>query len=129
MDEGEQTISKEEGRVACYRLLKEWDGCEIILSRPRYVNATIIDELLCAKIKIIGGEVLCRSLLDRCFLLWRELGLELIGDHLRNLALNCKNIGQVAIVDFRPFMSICARVDSLRVDADLSASTLHAAFK
>src|SRR5260370_38668471 len=97
MYEGELAISKEEGRVACYRLLKELDGCEIILSCPRYVNATIIDELLCPKIKIIGSEIFCRSLFDGRFLFRRGLGLKRVGDFLRYLALDVKAVGQIAI--------------------------------
>src|SRR5712692_9858046 len=111
MYEGELAISKEEGRVARYRLLKELDGCEIILSCPRYVNTTIIDELLCAKIKIIGSEIFCRSLLDGRFLCRGELGLKLVGDFLRFLALDGEDVRKVAVIFLGPDMRVIAGID------------------
>ena len=63
------------------------------------------------------------------FLVRRKLGLQLIGDGFGDLALDGKDIGQIAIVGLRPQMRIGPRVDQLRVHPHLVGRALHAAFE
>ena len=68
-------------------------------------------------------------MLDRLFLIWREVRLESIGDRLGDFALNREHIGQVAIVSLGPQVRIGPGVDQLRVHAHLFGGALHAAFQ
>src|ERR1041385_7020738 len=63
------------------------------------------------------------------FFLGRDFGLELIGDRLRNLALDSKNICQTTVIFFRPKMRVRPGVDQLRGYAHLVAGALYAAFE
>ena len=55
--------------------------------------------------------------------------MELAGNFLRNLALNGKQIVEIAIVLLHPDMSVSARVDQLRVHVKPCADPADAAFQ
>ena len=59
----------------------------------------------------------------------RNFRLELGGDRPGDFALNGKEIRDIAIVGLRPEVGIGAGIDELRVDAQMIAGALHAAFE
>src|ERR1700730_1231844 len=73
----------------------------------------------------VGGGRLC----DSCFLAWRHPSLELVGNRLRNLALNGENIRKIAIVSLRPKMRIRAGVNELSIDPDAVGRALDTTFQ
>src|SRR5262249_50301513 len=91
--EGELTVSQEKCRVARYRLVKELHYFKEIFSLARGVSDTVVEGFFCSQVEIVGSEVRRRVLADCAFLLWRQLRLKLIGDFLRNLALDGEDIG------------------------------------
>ena len=66
---------------------------------------------------------------DSGFFAHRDFRLELISDCLSDFALDGKDVSHVAIVGLRPEMGIGAGVDELRVDAQMIARPLDAAFQ
>src|SRR5205823_1350263 len=73
---------------------------------------------------VSGGRFLNCRLFTR-----RDFGLEVVGDRVRDLALDCKNICQIAVVAFRPKMRVCPGVNQLRGYANAVPGALHAAFE
>ena len=71
---------------------------------------------------LVGG------LLDCLLFMWRKFGLQLVGNRLRDLALNGKDVRQFAVISLRPEVPIGARIDQLRVDAHAIARALNASF-
>ena len=59
----------------------------------------------------VGNQIGGRSFRNHRFFRRRKLGAELIGDSLRDFALDGKDVGKVAIVMLSPKMRIVARVD------------------
>ena len=43
-----------------------------------------------------------------------------------HLAFDCKYVGDITIVAFRPELGICPRIDQLSTDADPGTGALHA---
>ena len=107
---GELAISKEKGRVARHRLVKELHGIKSVLS-PAQRGEVSVDEFFGSEVKVVSSQVRSRTLADRTFFRWRELGLKLVGDFLGNLALNGEDIGQVAVIFFGPYMRVIAGID------------------
>ena len=82
-----------------------------------------------SQIEVVRDEVFSRLRIDNRFLCGRELGLQLLGNGFGDLALDGKDIGQIAIVGLRPEMRIVTRIDELRVNANLARGALHAALQ
>src|SRR5437870_4107405 len=99
---GEQTVSEEKGRVARYCLVEELHRFKIIFPLVRRVIVAFVDEFFSSQVEIVGSEVRSGALVDRTLFLWRKFGLKLVGDCLRNLALDGKDISQVAVIFFGP---------------------------
>ena len=55
--------------------------------------------------------------------------MQLFGDFLRDLALDCEHVVQIAVVLFDPDVGIGPRVDQLRVEMKMHASSADAAFQ
>src|SRR5207248_9355120 len=81
------------------------------------------------RVKIAVCENGGRSTFDRIYLTGRKLRLKLISDCLRELALDGKHIGQIAIIGLRPQMSVITSVDQLCGHADAVRSPLHTPFE
>src|SRR5260370_36120002 len=64
-----------------------------------------------ARVEIERSDVTCWRVLDRALFTWRKLDLELVGDRLRDLTLNSKNVRKIAIISLPPYLSIDARID------------------
>src|SRR6266498_123895 len=99
---GEQTVSEEKGRVARYRLVEELHRFKIIFPLVRRVIVAFVDEFFCSQVKIVGSEVRGRALAYCSLFLWRKFDLKLVGDFFSNLALDGKDIGQVAVILLSP---------------------------
>src|SRR4030095_4995039 len=55
--------------------------------------------------------------------------MELAGNFLRDLALNCEQIIEIAVVLLHPHMSVSARVDQLRIHVEPCPDPADAAFQ
>src|SRR5438045_8651164 len=73
--------------------------------------------------------IFCRLRRDRTPLGTGKSRLQRIGNFRSDLAFNHENIGQLAIVSFRPKMRIALGIDQLNVDAHLVAGFPYAAFQ
>ena len=125
---GHLTISGKERRVARDGLIKQIDS----LQDGGFYNgakAHAQEQGFGAGVKVKGGNVTSRPLLDRGFFGWGKFRLELVRDGLCNLALDGKYIGQIAIVSLRPKMCVRPRIDQLGVDADTIGRALDTSFE
>src|SRR5438270_13029269 len=73
--------------------------------------------------------VFCRLRRDRTPLGTGKSRLQRIGNFRSDVAFNSENIGQLAIVSFRPKMRIALGIDQLNVDAHLVAGFPHTALQ
>ena len=73
--------------------------------------------------------IFCRLRRDRTPLGTGKSRLQRIGNFRSDLAFNSENIGQLAIVSFRPKMRIALGIDQLNVDAHLVAGFPHTALQ
>src|SRR5260370_14606671 len=55
-----------------------------------------------ARVKIERADVGRRGTFDGVLFAWRKFGLQLIGNRLRNLALNRKHVRQIAVIRLPP---------------------------
>ena len=55
--------------------------------------------------------------------------MKLIGDHLGNLALDSKNVREVAVIGLTPQVRVVAGIDQLRIDSHMIRNALHAPFQ
>src|SRR6266487_2508471 len=111
---GEEAIRLEKGWIACHRLVQQID----CLQPSRFRVATERrrqKEILAACVKIERDEVGGWLALNGQFLSSRDFGVQSFGDSLRDLALDGKEIVQIAIVLLSPDVGVCARVDQLRI--------------
>src|ERR1700724_4439276 len=100
-------------RIACERFVKQ--GYRL---KESFFSTGIrgqLGQLLGLSIKPLSNRVGGGRLCDSCFLARRHPGLKLIGNRLSNLALNGKDVGQIAIVGLRPKMRISASVNELSI--------------
>ena len=63
------------------------------------------------------------------FFVWRQFRLQGRGNFLREISLNCKHVGQIAIVIFRPNVLVVIRVDQLHVHSDAITNPPDTAFQ
>src|SRR5207253_3286027 len=82
-----------------------------------------------ARIEIESDEIAGRPALNRQFLSSRDFGAKPLSDFLRNLALDRKQVIQIAIVLFRPDVRVRAGVDQLRVHVKPGADSPDAALQ
>src|ERR1700739_4458636 len=107
---GELAIGEKEGRIARDRLIKEIDRFQYVL-RTGGAESCGEHERSRATVEIERGDISCRRLRDRCFLVRRKLCLKLICDGLRDFALDGEHVIDWPIVAIRPFMRVSARID------------------
>ena len=106
-------MSEEKGRVARYGLVQELHRFKESSLAPH--GARDLEEFFCLQVEIVGSQIRGWPLVDCTLFLWRQLGLKLFGDFLRNLALDGEDIRQIAVVSLRPEMRVVPRIDQLRV--------------
>jgi hypothetical protein len=76
----------------------------------------------------VSGKVGRWFLLDCRLFARRDFGLKLRDYLSSQLTFDCKYIGNIAIVAFRPKLAVRARINQLSVDAHSTAGTLDCAF-
>src|SRR5438105_11756157 len=82
-----------------------------------------------ARIKIESNEIAGRFALNGKFLSGCNFGMQLLSDFLRDLALDCEHVVQIAVVVFDPDVGISLRVDQLRVQMKMRARPADAALQ
>src|SRR5947208_7804711 len=106
MCRGELAVSQEKRRIAGQGLIKKLHRLKKILSLARRANIAVIKKSFRPQIEIVRGDVSGRPFIDGTLFLRRELGLKLISDGLRNLALDGEDIRQVSIIFLRPDVGV-----------------------
>src|SRR5436309_14260637 len=127
MSPGELTIRIEKRWITRHSLVQQVD----YLHQIRYLatKGCPRKHMTGARIEIESDEIAGRPALNGRFLSGRDFGVKLLSDFLRNLALDRKQVVQIAIVLFRPDVSVRARVDQLRVHMKPGADSPDAALQ
>src|SRR5947207_13706382 len=86
------------------------------------------DERLRADVKAIGNEIFCRALVDGGFFFRRNSGLKLRDNSLHDVALNRKDISQIAFVAFFPCKNATQGIAQLRGNAPYLIAFAEASF-
>src|SRR5207237_5001542 len=77
----------------------------------------------------VGIWILGRPVIQPRFFVWRKFCLQGGGYFLREIGLDGENVGQIAVVIFRPNVLVVARVDQLHVHSDAVATATDAPFE
>src|SRR6266481_4923616 len=101
MSVGETTIGIKERAITRDSLVQQINRLEQIRSFSG-CDRRSEQKLFGASVEIESAEVVRRRTFHRSLLGWRELGLQLIGNSLCNLVLNCENIGELPIITLSP---------------------------
>src|SRR5438128_8636458 len=88
-----------------------------------------VDQSHRADIKVIGEKVFGRWLFKGCLFAGREFGVKLLCDSLSNLALDRKNIGQIAFIALSPDVGVSPGIDELSIQTNPPAGLAHAALQ
>jgi hypothetical protein len=59
----------------------------------------------------IGVRILGWPVIEKCFFIWRKFRLQSGSDFLREIGLDGKDVGQIAIVILRPNVLVVAGID------------------
>ena len=94
---------------------------------PEIFNGTL--EIMCLDKGQIGFAILCRFAFHERFFRVGQFRLERVCDFVREIALDSKDIGQIAVVIVRPSVLVAGCVDQLHVDPHLVSGTPNAAFE
>src|SRR2546422_8095339 len=90
-------VSEEKLRITRYRLVQQINSLQQILSGSGGETCRK-NESLGATVEIERCDVRRERLLDRALFTRRKFCLELVGYSLRDLALNCKHVCEIAII-------------------------------
>src|SRR5206468_12424229 len=77
----------------------------------------------------VGVRILGWPIIESRFFVRRKFCLQGGGNFLREIGLNGKNVGQIAVVIFGPNVLVVIRVDQLHVHSDAIAGATDAAFQ
>src|SRR5262249_33144315 len=91
--------------------------------------ATFAPEQSAFEIKVVGGQVTCRPGRNQLLLHTSQFGLQGVSNRLGNVALDCKNVGQLAIVNVSPEARVVQRVKQFHVAPHLVGPLLTTALK
>src|SRR5437667_7721657 len=127
MSPGELTIRIEKRWIARHSLVQQIDYPQEI--RHPAAKCCPRKNVIGERVEIESHEIAGRPALNGRFLSGRNFGVKLLSDFLRNLALDRKQVVQIAIVLFRPDVSVRARVDQLRVHMKPGADSPDAALQ
>src|SRR5439155_22184194 len=125
MNPGESAIGFEKRRIPRYRLVQQIDCPQ----RVRVPAKAGPNDTIGARIELEGDEISGWLLLNSQSLRGCDFGVQSFGDFLRDLALDRKQLIQIAVVLLGPDVGICARVDQLRVQTKVRAGSADAAFQ
>src|SRR6266513_3866573 len=109
MSPGELTIRIEKRWIARHGLVQQID-CLTEIRHPA-AKGCLREHMTGARIEIESDEIAGRPALNRQFLSRGDFSVKLLSDFLRNLALDRKQVVQIAIVLFDPDVGISPRVD------------------
>src|SRR6266508_1571922 len=124
MSVGELVIGKREGGIAFDRLIEQTDSLEQSLLQGCIVNSSC-DECFGPYVQMVSSEISRWFLLDCRFFARRDFGFKLRDYLPGHLALDCKHVGDIAIVAFGPDLAVRPGIDQLRANAHPTACTLH----
>src|SRR5437016_12013174 len=127
MSPGELTIRIEKRWIALHGLVQQID-CLTEIRHP-VAKGCPRKHMTGARIEIESDEIAGRPALNRQSLSSRDFGAKLLSDFLRNLALDRKQVVQIAIVLFSPDVRVRARVDQLCVHVKPGADSPDAALQ
>ena len=113
MNYRELAIGFEKRWVARHRLVQEINCLQRILPPPGNSPNIVGPRIELESDEIVGGLFLNGQSLGRC-----DFGVQAFGDFLRDLALDRKQIIQIAVVLLGPDVGISPRVDQLRVQVN-----------
>src|SRR5438128_5696813 len=123
MSKGQLAIRIEKRWVARDSPVQQIDSLREILWSAVFLQKNIIG----ARIQIKSNEIPSRLALNGLFLSGCNFDMKLRGDFLRDLALDCEQVIQIAIVLFDPDMGISPRIDQLRIQMKMCAGPADAA--
>src|SRR5581483_1545646 len=106
----EFSVGQEEERVARDRLVKQLDSLEQVFFGAR-AERNAVDEVFGTQIKIVSHDVGGGRFLNGSPLCGGGFRSQLVGDCLRDLALEREYVAQIPIIFLRPHMGVRARVD------------------
>src|SRR5438876_8849128 len=127
MSPGELTIRLEKRWIARHGLVQQID-CLTEIRHP-VAKGCPRKHMTGARIEIESDEIAGRPALNRQSLSSRDFGAKPLSNFLRNLALDRKQIVQIAIVLLGPDVSVGAGVDQLHVHMKLGADSPDAALQ
>ena len=125
MNESQLAIRLQKRWVAGDSPVQRMDCLREILWSAVFPRKNIIG----ARIKIESNEIPSRLALNGLFLSGCNFIMKLRGDFLRDLALDCEQVIQIAVVLFDPDVGIGPRVDQLRVQMKMRAGPADAALQ
>ncbi len=88
-----------------------------------------IGVIVCLNKEQIGVRVLGWSPIETRFFVWRKFRLESGSNFLREIGLDGKDVGQIAVVIFRPNVLVVVGIDQLHVNPNAIADAANAAFQ
>ncbi len=110
----------------------ELDGLfEKRLSLQRRVAKHVppVGVIVCLDEEQIGVRILGWPVIEPRFFIWRKFRLKSRGNFLREIGLDGEDVGQIAVVIFRPNVLVVVRVDQLHAHSDAIADPTDAAFQ
>ena len=99
------------------------------LPKIQYLAPSLQKNIIGARIQIKSNEIPGRFTLNGQFLSRCNFGMQLLGDFLRDLALDCEHVVQIAVILFDPHMGISPRIDQLRIQMKMCAGPADAALQ
>jgi hypothetical protein len=124
---GQLIIGKRKSWIAFNRLVQQANGLGQAL-RLRCAKNSSRDERFGADVQIVSCKISRWLFLDCRLFVWRDFSLKLRDYLPSQLAFDCKHIGDVAIVTFRPKLAVRPGIDQLGVDAHSTTGALDCAF-
>src|ERR1051325_6634149 len=125
MGVGELAIGIEKRWIMCHSLVQKFN-------RLRYLRFDRIghrENVFRTRVKIERCDVGGWLAFDGRFLRSRDFRVKLRGDFLRDVALDCEHLLQIAIVFFGPYMRVSAGVNQLRIQMNSRSVPTHASFQ
>src|SRR5512133_2854921 len=125
MNPGERAIGFEKRRIPRYRLVQKIDCPQ----RVRVPAKARPDDIIGARIEFESDKISGWLLLNSQSLRGCDFGVQSFGDFLSDLALDAKQLIQIAVVLLHPNVSVSARVNQLRVKTEMRAGSADTALQ
>src|SRR5690349_14075921 len=125
MSPREDAIGLQKRRIPRHRLVQQIDCPQRFRAKAKARPDDIIGTPLELESTEIDGGLFLSGQPLRC----RDLGVPSFGDFLRDLALDAKQLVQIAVVLLGPDVRVTAGVNQLGIDTKLRAGSADAAFQ